>query len=67
MLGHYFYADVIGGWIRSFRLEEGVPVEVREWADLAAAERVITFGIDSVGEIYVGSDLGQVYRIVARR
>jgi len=64
--GTYFYSDWCGGWLRSFRLEGGVATELRTW-NVPIVERATSFGQDGVGELYMLSGLGSVYRIVASR
>jgi glucose/arabinose dehydrogenase len=62
--GHYFFSDYCAGWIRSFRFD-GRPVsDVRDW-DLGAG-RVLSFGRDAAGELYVLNADGAVLRIVPR-
>ena len=62
--GHYFYADYCGGWVRSFRLQDGQPVEEQQWPTLAPGGAVPSFGQDAAGELYVLSAEGRVFRIV---
>lgn len=62
--GHYFYADFCQGWVRSFRLENGVAADQRAWPELAPGGNVPSFGEDAAGELYVISADGSVYRIV---
>jgi glucose/arabinose dehydrogenase len=61
--GHYFYSDYCGGWLRSFRHEDGQVSERREWA-VGSLGSVLSFGEDAAGELYVLSGNGNVYRIV---
>lgn len=66
--GHYFYADWCGGWVRSFRYEDGVAAEGTDWSeDLGGSGQIVSFGRDAFGEIYVLSQDGFVYRVVPRR
>lgn len=66
--GHYFYSDWCGGWIRSFRFEEGEVVDATDWTgDLGTFGRVLSFGRDGAGELYVLGGDGTVSKIVARR
>lgn len=62
-VGHYFYSDLCGGWLRSFRLVAGQPEELREWSvgDLGS---VLSFGEDAAGELYILSANGRVYRLI---
>lgn len=63
--GHYFYADWCQGWVRSFRLQDGAVREHTEW-ELGDLGNVLSFGEDAVGELYVLSQNGTVYRLVSR-
>jgi glucose/arabinose dehydrogenase len=64
--GTYFYGDYCGGWVRSFRMNNGVPK-----AELGALDapllndNVVSFGEDADGEIYVVMASGRIYRIEA--
>ena len=64
--GTYFYSDWCGGWLRSFRIESGVATESQTW-NVPIVEQATSFGQDGVGELYMLSGLGDVYRIVASR
>ena len=63
--GLYFYADYCAGWVRSFRYQNGIAQEQVEWPDLAVT-RPTSFGIDAVGELYIASESGTIYRVVRR-
>lgn len=60
--GHYFYGDYCRGWIRSFRRTDAGPADEREWP-IAGLGRILSFGEDSAGELYVLTDAGRVYRL----
>jgi glucose/arabinose dehydrogenase len=60
--GHYFYSDYCAGWLRSFRYQNGKPVDAREWK-MDDIGHVVSFGEDSAGELYILSESGKVYRI----
>jgi glucose/arabinose dehydrogenase len=62
--GHYFYSDFCEGWVRSFRLEAGTPVDQVQWPTLAPGGSVTSFGVDGAGELYIMNSGGQVFRIV---
>ncbi|MGQ0703639.1 MAG: PQQ-dependent sugar dehydrogenase [Gemmatimonadales bacterium] len=62
--GHYFYADFCEGWVRSFRLSEGMAAELREWTTLRPGGQLPSFGEDGAGELYVMTAGGRVFRIV---
>ena len=58
--GHYFYSDYCGGYLRSFRWDGTLAMDLREWAsDLGG---VVSFGTDGAGEMYVLTTEA-VYRI----
>jgi len=59
--GHYFYSDYCGGWLRSFRFEDGRATEPTDWQIDAGS--VLSFGEDASGELYVLTANGSVYRI----
>ncbi|MDE0230862.1 MAG: PQQ-dependent sugar dehydrogenase [bacterium] len=49
--GHYFYSDYCGGYLRSFRWDGTLAMNLREWTpDLG---NVVSFGTDGSGEMYV--------------
>lgn len=60
--GLYFYSDYCSGWIRSFRYVAGQATERRDWG--LDAGRVLSFGEDARGELYVLNAAGTVYRLV---
>jgi len=62
--GHYFYADLCQGWVRSFRYAGGVVTDETEWPTLSPGGQIVSFGEDSAGELYVLQAEGGVFRIV---
>lgn len=62
--GFYFYSDYCGGWLRSLRYENGAVTDMRRW-EVGTLGPVLSFGRDAAGELYVLSQNGTVYRIVA--
>jgi hypothetical protein len=70
LAGHYFYADWCIGFIRSFRYEDGVATDEREWtsdiADLGTLQ-ISSFGWDGENEMLVVDSNGSVYRVVPVR
>lgn len=62
--GHYFYADYCRGWVRSVRYENGTVTAARDWP-FPDTGRIISFGEDGFGELYILSATGSLYRIVA--
>ena len=58
--GHYFYSDYCGGYLRSFRWDGNLAMDLREWApDLG---NVVSFGTDGSGEMYILT-VNTVYRV----
>ena len=52
--GTYFYSDYCGGFLRSFRFDgEGVTDETDWTSQVGIAGRVVGFGVDGEGEMYV--------------
>ncbi|HBH80756.1 MAG TPA: glucose dehydrogenase [Nitrospira sp.] len=61
--GTYFYTDFCAGFVRSFRLNNGSVIEKAEWP-LLAAPSISSFGQDGLGELYLMTLSGSVFRIV---
>jgi len=52
--GAYLYSDYCGGWLRSFRYDDGTAVDQTDWTDqVGVPGRVTGFGVDGAGEVYV--------------
>jgi glucose/arabinose dehydrogenase len=67
IVGHYFYSDFCGGYLRSFRYEDGQVVDATDWTtQVGIPGRVVSFGVDGAGEMYVLTT-DAVYRVVALR
>jgi glucose/arabinose dehydrogenase len=65
--GTYFYSDYCGGYLRSFRFEDGEAVDQTDWTeDVGVAGSVVGFGVDGHGEMYVLTT-EEVLRVVAVR
>lgn len=64
--GHYLYADLCEGWVRSIRIEGGAVVEEADWPDLRPGGFVTSFGEDAAGELYVMTEQGGLFKIVPR-
>jgi glucose/arabinose dehydrogenase len=64
VVGHYFYSDWCGGWLRSFRYANGEISEHTEW-QVGDIGNVLSFGEGANGELYVTSQNGMVYRVVS--
>ncbi len=63
LVGRYVYGDFCGGWVRSFRLVDGVATDVTDLA-LGDLGSVASFGVDAAGDLYVVSLEGSIFRIV---
>jgi glucose/arabinose dehydrogenase len=63
IVGHYFYSDFCGGFLRSFRLSNGMATDHRTWT-VGDIGNVSSFGVDAAGELYILSHDGRVHRIV---
>lgn len=61
--GTYFYADFCAGFVRSFRFSNGTAVQQTDWP-LLASSRISSFGQDGLGELYLTTLTGTVFRIV---
>jgi hypothetical protein len=54
LTGHYFYSDYCGGWLRSFLLDTSIATQQQDWTEeVGVPGRVVSFGRDAVGEVYV--------------
>lgn len=62
LVGHYLYADFCKGWLRSFRLINGVANERRNWGGVTLLQ-TSSFGRDGAGEVYMISGT-RVWKIV---
>jgi glucose/arabinose dehydrogenase len=60
--GSYFYSDLCGGWVRSFRYNGGQVTDQIDWA--LPTGGTYSFGEDAQGEIYVLSVTNTIYKIV---
>lgn len=65
--GTYFYADFCSGFVRSFRWVNGQATEQKEYPGfLPNGSNPNSFGEDADGELYVTTEGGVLYRIVAQ-
>ena len=65
LAGHYFYSDFCSGFVRSFRLVDGMVADERDWTEQTGpVPNALSFGSDAQGELYVMTTDGTVYRIV---
>lgn len=63
--GTYFYADFCAGFVRSFRYQNGQPTEQTEWPLLSPpGDSITSFGEDAVGELYVLSQRGGLFKVI---
>lgn len=67
LVGYYLYSDFCGGYLRGFRFEDGGVVDAQDWTDqVGSAGRVVSFGLDQSGEVYVLTT-DRVLKLVAVR
>jgi hypothetical protein len=65
--GHYLYSDYCGGWLRSFRFENGAAVDQADWTEQVGVPGNVTgFGVDGAGEVYV-TTIEALLALVAER
>ena len=63
LVGHYFFSDYCGGYLRSFLYADGVATETRDWTEqVGSIGGIISFGRSAAGEVYV-MNTETVYRI----
>jgi glucose/arabinose dehydrogenase len=64
--GTYFFSDYCTSFIKSFRIENGAAVDVRDWTSSLGRglDNVTSFGTDADGEVYIVDRDGEVYQIV---
>lgn len=62
--GTYFYADFCAGFVRSFRLVNGVVTEHADWPLLGTGGNITSFGEDAAGELYIMTAAGGLFRVV---
>jgi glucose/arabinose dehydrogenase len=67
LIGHYFYADWVRKWIRSFRYESGAAGQAQDWTDDLRPGQINSFGLDRTGEMLIATWDGGVSRIVPVR
>jgi len=69
LVGTYFFSDYCGGYVRTFRFQEGdaVPPAVSDrTAELQPyVGSIVSFGEDAAGELYFVTLSGNVYKIIA--
>ncbi|HSE01961.1 MAG TPA: glucose dehydrogenase, partial [Burkholderiales bacterium] len=62
--GTYFYGDFCAGFVRSFKLVNGMATEQTSWAALNPGGNITSFGEDEAGELYIMTSGGGLFRIV---
>lgn len=62
LTGRYFYSDFCGGFLKSFFATANGIAESRDWA-VPAVGRVISFGQDADGELYLLTAAGAIQQI----
>ncbi|HET7910105.1 MAG TPA: PQQ-dependent sugar dehydrogenase [Nitrospira sp.] len=65
--GTYFYGDHCAGFVRSFQLQNGALGTQNTWPLLSppAGQQITSFGEDAQGELYLVTQPGGLFRIVA--
>ena len=54
LTGKYFYSDVCGGFLRSFRWDGALALDLQDWTpEGEALVRLLSFGVDTREEMYV--------------
>ena len=64
--GAYLYSDYCGHEVHSFRYSGGAATAETTYTALDPGANVSSFGQDTNGELYILTDMGGVYRIVAQ-
>lgn len=62
--GTYFYGDFCAGFVRSFKLVNGMATEQTSWPALNPGGNITSFGEDEAGELYIMTSGGGLFRIV---
>lgn len=62
--GHYVYSDFCKGFLRSFRFVDDTVTDKRQW-NVGDLGQVMSFGEDEQGDLYILSNNGRVYRLIA--
>jgi glucose/arabinose dehydrogenase len=64
--GTYFYLDFCAAWIETFRWAGGAASSWRRYLWLDSSEFPNSFGEDADGELYITSESGNVFKVVAK-
>lgn len=62
LAGHYFYSDFCGGYLKSFLASGNGIVAQRDW-EIGDIGRVVSFGQDAEGELYLLTSSGAIHKI----
>lgn len=63
LAGRYFYSDYCAGFVRSLYADGKTIAEQRDW-NLANVGRVVSFGRDGQGELYLLTQSGNIWKLV---
>lgn len=64
--GHYFFGDYCTGKIWSFKLEDGIAAQFKDWDELifdSGQPMISSFGEDGTGELYLIDHGGIIYKM----
>ncbi len=61
--GTFFFADYCGNYVKSFRWNGTSQTDQRTWSNLAVGS-IVAFGEDNIGELYIISIAGAIYKMV---
>jgi glucose/arabinose dehydrogenase len=68
--GHYFFSDYCTAILRSFRIQDGKPVDQFDWKEALDPEyqlaKIAAFGEDNDGELYLITHEGPIFKFVRR-
>ncbi|MEM7230245.1 MAG: PQQ-dependent sugar dehydrogenase, partial [Planctomycetota bacterium] len=70
MHGRYFYSDLCGNYIRSFKYDadSGSVFDERDHtSDIPGLSSIVSFGEDAAGEMYIVSGGSQIHRIICEQ
>ena len=63
LAARYFYSDYCAGYLKSFLATGAGVVEQTDWA-IPNVGRIVSFGRDADGELYLMADTGKLYKVV---
>ena len=65
-VGRYFYGDFCSGFVRSFVFDDGQATDpVDHTSQLGPGGSIVSFGEDGMGELYIVTIEGSIFRIVS--